>query len=44
MDVKSFLTELLSSLAKFDFVKDLDLKTEGLVVSGRIVLQKDMFL
>ena len=44
MDLKSFLTELLSSLAKFDFVKDVDLETQGLVVSGRIVLQNDMFL
>ncbi|MBW1796554.1 MAG: hypothetical protein JRJ38_19425 [Deltaproteobacteria bacterium] len=44
MDVKSFLTQLVSALAKFDFVKDVDLKTESLIVSGRIILQKDMFL
>ena len=28
MDVKSFLVELLSALAKLDFVKDVDLKAE----------------
>ncbi len=31
MDVKSFLVELLSALAKLDFVKDIDLKAEGLI-------------
>lgn len=44
MDVKSFLTELLSALAKLDFVKDVDLKTESSIVSGRIILEKDIFL
>lgn len=44
MDVKNFLQELLSALAKVDFVKDIDLKTEGVVLSGRVILQKGMFL
>ncbi|MDP3030401.1 MAG: hypothetical protein Q8O04_13125 [Deltaproteobacteria bacterium] len=44
MDVKSFLVELLSALAKLDFVKDVGLKAEGLILSGRVRLQKSMFL
>jgi hypothetical protein len=44
MDVKSFLVELLSALAKLDFVKDVGLKAEGLILSGRVMLQNSMFL
>lgn len=44
MDVKSFLVELLSALAKLDFVKDVDLKAEGLILSGRVMFRKSMFL
>jgi len=40
MDVKSFLVELLSALAKLDFIKDVGLKAEGLILSGRVRLQK----
>lgn len=44
MDIKIFLQELLSALAKVDFIKDVDLKTEGMVLSGKVLLQKDIFL
>ncbi len=44
MDVKSFLAELLSALTILDFVNDVNLKAEGLILSGRVMLQKSMFL
>lgn len=44
MDVKTFLTELLSSLTSIDFVEDIDLKGEGIVLSGRIILRDNIFL
>jgi len=44
MDVKTFLANLLSSLASIDFIKYLDLKTEGHTLSGRIFLKDKMFL
>lgn len=44
MDVKIFLTELLSCLARLNFVEDVDLKGEGIVLSGRIFLKERIFL
>ena len=44
MDLKTFLTELLAALADIDFVEDIDLRAEGIVVSGRVILAGDMFL
>jgi hypothetical protein len=44
MDLKAFLTELFSAFAHVDFVKDIDFKVEGVVVSGRIFLKGKMFL
>ena len=29
---------------QLDFVNDVDLKAEGLILSGRVMLQKSMFL
>ena len=44
MDVKTFVIELLSALGELDFVQDIDLQVEGLVISGRIALKEDRFL
>lgn len=33
MDIKTFLKELLAALADIDFVEDIDLSAEGIVVS-----------
>ncbi len=44
MDLKTFLTELLAALTDIDFVEDIDLSAEGIVVSGRIILSGKMFL
>ncbi len=44
MDVRTFLTELLSCLTKVDFVEDINLKAEGIVLSGRVILKEKMFL
>lgn len=44
MDVKDFLIELLSALGKLDFVEDIDLQVEGLIVAGRIILKEDRFM
>lgn len=44
MDLRTFLTELLAALTDIDFVEDIDLTTEGIVVSGRIILAGKMFL
>ncbi len=44
MDVKIFLTEFLSCLASLDFVENVDLKGEGIVLSGRVFLKEQIFL
>ncbi len=44
MDVKTFLAELLSVMTTLDFVEDTDLKTESIVLSGRVYLKKNNFL
>ena len=44
MDLKSFLTELLAALANIDIIKDIDLKSEGITLSGRIILSDKMFM
>ncbi len=44
MDVKAFLSELLSALAEVDLVEDVALRTEGFIVSGRAFLKREMFL
>lgn len=44
MDLKAFLEELFSALASTDFVEDIDIKSEGIILSGRVNLQKDIFL
>ena len=44
MDIKAFVTELLSVLAGVDFVEDIDIKVEGVVLSGRIILKDKMFM
>lgn len=44
MDLKTFLEELFSALANTDFVEDIDIKSEGIILSGRVSLQKDIFL
>ncbi len=44
MDLKTFLEELFSALANTDFVEDIDIKSEGIILSGRVSLQKNIFL
>ena len=44
MDVKTFLTELIAALSNIDFVEDIDLSAEGVVISGQIFLADKIFL
>jgi hypothetical protein len=44
MNVKAFCSELLSALAKADFVERVALQVEGFVVSGRAFLPEGIFL
>ncbi|HLP46608.1 MAG TPA: hypothetical protein VK469_11700 [Candidatus Kapabacteria bacterium] len=44
MDVNWFLRQLLEQLSRLPFVKNLDLKTEVIVVKGRVFLDQNFFL
>ena len=44
MDVKAFCSELLSALARADFVERVALQVEVFVVSGRAFLPQGMYL
>lgn len=44
MDVKTFLKEFIAALADTNFVEDIDLKSEGIIINGRVVLAGEMFL
>ena len=44
MDVRAFCSELLSALARADFVERVALQVEGFVASGQVFLPKEMFL
>jgi hypothetical protein len=44
MELKAFLTELVSSLTRLDFVASLDLRTEAFTVKGRVHLTQHGFL
>ncbi len=44
MDVKAFCSELLSALARADFVESVALQVEVFVVSGRAFLPQGMYL
>jgi len=44
MDVSTFTSELLSELAKLDFVDRVELETEAIIVRGRAYLHENMFV
>ena len=44
MDVSNFTSDLLSELARLDFVERVELETEAIIVRGRAYLQEDMFI
>jgi hypothetical protein len=44
MDLKAFLAELVTSLARLDFVASLDLRTEVFTIKGRVHLTQRGFL
>ena len=44
MDVSNFTFDLLSELARLDFVERVELETEAIIVRGRAYLQGDMFV
>ena len=44
MELKAFLAELVTSLARLDFVASLDLRTEVFTVKGRVHLTQRGFL
>jgi hypothetical protein len=44
MDVDTFLSSLLDALSDRSFVESVDLRTEAVVVKGRVVLENERFL
>ena len=44
MELKAFLAELVSSLARLDFVASIELRTEAFTVKGRVHLTQRGFL
>ena len=44
MELKAFLTELVTSIARLDFVASLELRTEVFTVKGRVYLTQRGFL
>ena len=44
MDVNTFTSDLLSELARLDFVERVELETEAIIVRGRAYLHEDMFV
>lgn len=44
MELRDFLTELVASLTRLDFVASIDIRTEAFTVKGRIYLQQRGFL
>jgi hypothetical protein len=44
MDLREFLAELVSSLARLDFVASLDIRTEAFTAKGRVHLKQRGFV
>jgi hypothetical protein len=44
MELKAFLTELVSSLALLDFVASIDIRTEAFTLKGRVYFKETGFL